>query len=564
MTAVPLDTLAAEATYGGGMSKHGSGKPGLPRVLAASALAAALVLSGCTAGQNGRSGASGTAADNGSDRDENRVYLNTAAAEPAVITGSDAEAALAASQTLFQSSPVAVVAPEGDAAAIEAAAAEAGPAGVPLLLAGDGLEAELQRLGVRQVKTFGAPAGAAGSSAPSASAGPSGSAEPAGTGAASGTAGAAGAAEWESVLGGVGILAPEQPLDEVAGTEEASPYSVLLGEDARKELPATMAVLQAAGVRTHVDAAADPRAAPETVDFLRAEPEHNVLAIGGDFGNTAQFATRTETALTAAELPGGGMLAFPTRRMVALYGHPSGPALGALGEQDVEAAIARAKKLAGEYKGLSDEPVIPAFEIIATVATGSAGEDGDYSSATDIDLLRTWVDAAGEAGVYVVLDLQPGRTDFLTQAKAYEELLKEPHVGLALDPEWRLQDGERHMEQIGSVTAAEINEVSDWLARLTRGNSLPQKVLILHQFQLRMISNREQLETGHDELAVVIHADGHGGPGQKMETWRALRQDLPDDVWMGWKNFYDEDTPMFSPEKTYGDVKPAPWFVSYQ
>ena len=160
-------------------------------------------------------------------------------------------------------------------------------------------------------------------------------------------------------------------------------------------------------------------------------------------------------------------------------------------------------------------------------------------------------------------DVWIGYTDFLTQAKAYEELLKEPHVGLALDPEWRLQDGERHMEQIGSVTAAEINEVSDWLARLTRGNSLPQKVLILHQFQLRMISNREQLETGHDELAVVIHADGHGGPGQKLETWRALRQDLPDDVWMGWKNFYDEDTPMFTPEETYA-VEPRPWFVSYQ
>jgi hypothetical protein len=552
------------------MSKHGSGKSGWPRVLAAGVLAAALVLSGCTAGQKGRSGASGTAAESGSERDDNRVHLNTGAAEPAVITGSDAEAALAASQSLFQSSPVAFVAPEGDAAAIEAAAAEAGPAGVPLLLVVDGLEAELERLGVRQIKTFGAPAGAAESAAPEASAAPSGSPEPTGSAAASGTASAtgsaagSGAAEWESVLGGVEILGPGQPLHEVAGPEEASPFSVLLGEDARKELPATMAVLQAAGVRTHVDAAADPRANPETVDFLRAEPEHNILAIGGDFGNTAQFAARTETALTAAELPGGGMLAFPTRRMVALYGHPSGPALGALGEQDVDAAIDRAKKLAGEYKGLSDEPVIPAFEIIATVATGSAGEDGDYSSATDIDLLRTWVDAAGEAGVYVVLDLQPGRTDFLTQAKAYEELLKEPHVGLALDPEWRLQDGERHMEQIGSVSAAEINEVSDWLARLTRGNNLPQKVLILHQFQLRMISNREQLETGHDELAVVIHADGHGGPGQKLETWRGLRQDLPDDVWMGWKNFYDEDTPMFSPERTYSDVKPAPWFVSYQ
>ena len=40
--------------------------------------------------------------------------------------------------------------------------------------------------------------------------------------------------------------------------------------------------------------------------------------------------------------------------------------------------------------------------------------------------------------MYVVLDLQPGRTDFLTQAKRYEPLLALPHVGLALDPEWRL------------------------------------------------------------------------------------------------------------------------------
>ena len=41
--------------------------------------------------------------------------------------------------------------------------------------------------------------------------------------------------------------------------------------------------------------------------------------------------------------------------------------------------------------------------------------------------------------MYVVLDLQPGRSNFLDQAKLYEPLLRLPHVGLALDPEWRLR-----------------------------------------------------------------------------------------------------------------------------
>ena len=94
---------------------------------------------------------------------------------------------------------------------------------------------------------------------------------------------------------------------------------------------------------------------------------------------------------------------------------------------------------------LSDEPVIPAFEIITTVASSEAGADGDYSFESSLDHMRPWVDAAAAAGHYVILDLQPGYTDFLTQAKRYEELLAQPHVGLALDPEWRLAPGEQHL-----------------------------------------------------------------------------------------------------------------------
>jgi hypothetical protein len=209
------------------------------------------------------------------------------------------------------------------------------------------------------------------------------------------------------------------------------------------------------------------------------------------------------------------------------------------------------------------EPVVPAFEIIATVASRSAGRDGDYSSESPVEHLRPWVDAARKAGVYVVLDLQPGHTDFLTQAKRYAELLAEPHVGLALDPEWRLKPGQRHMVHIGSVSSAEINKTADWLAAFTRTHRLPQKVLMLHQFRLDMITGRAGIRTDHDELQIIIHADGFGVAGQKFATWRAMHVNAPQRVWWGWKNFYDEDRPTFTPRRTVA-VKPSPVFISYQ
>ncbi|MDY3127928.1 MAG: cell wall-binding repeat-containing protein, partial [Corynebacterium sp.] len=188
---------------------------------------------------------------------------------------------------------------------------------------------------------------------------------------------------------------------------------------------------------------------------------------------------------------------------------------------------------------------------------------GDYSNETDPAELKPYVDAIVNAGGYAVLDLQPGRARLLDQAKIYEDLLKHPNVGLALDPEWKIGPDEVPMTNIGHVNADEVNEVADWLAQLVANNNLPQKALVLHQFQLQMLRDRELIKTDYPELAFVLHADGHGDSGQKMETWNALRQDLSPDYFMAWKNFIDEDTPMFDPAQTYA-VDPRPWFVSYQ
>ena len=152
----------------------------------------------------------------------------------------------------------------------------------------------------------------------------------------------------------------------------------------------------------------------------------------------AYATTSTTVPVPAVPLPGGGDVLFPGRRLVAIYGHPGDSNLGVLGEQPVDAALQRAGEVAASYVAVSEEPFIPTFEIITTVVSAEAGADGDYSSESSLDHIRPWVDAAGAAGFYVALDLQPGHTDFLTQAMRYEELLALPHVGLALDPESRL------------------------------------------------------------------------------------------------------------------------------
>jgi hypothetical protein len=233
-----------------------------------------------------------------------------------------------------------------------------------------------------------------------------------------------------------------------------------------------------------------------------------------------------------------------------------------LGEQGPQATLERMMPVVADYAA-DGALTVPTFEIIATVADAPAGDDGNYSAEMGPELIRPWVELANENDGYVVLDLQPGRTDFLTQAQLYEEFLRLPNVGLALDPEWRLGPDEFHLRQIGSVTAEEINSVSEWLAGLVRDEVLPQKLFIVHQFRFDMIENREQIAL-RPELATVIQMDGQGPLGTKYETFGALTgaPDAGRYAW-GWKNFYDEDSPMATAAQVL-DLDPLPVFVSFQ
>ncbi|MDP9806058.1 hypothetical protein J2S70_000640 [Trueperella bonasi] len=303
----------------------------------------------------------------------------------------------------------------------------------------------------------------------------------------------------------------------------------------------------------------DPRASSQTITVL--DGAENVAAVFGE--ENPDLPWQIETATTGTQLPGGGQLVFDGKRYIALYGSPHTSTLGVLGEQGVEETIVRAQEHAAPYQELTDDQVIPALEIIVTVASGAPGDDGNYSNEWALEGFIPLIEAAQEAGQYVVLDFQPGRADFLTQVQQYEPLFEYPHVGVALDPEWRLGPDEMPLSRIGHVEIDEVNAVVDYLADFTREQDLPQKMLILHQFQVQMLRDIEQLDQSRSELAILIHVDGQGSQNAKQDTWRTLVNNAQNVQYWGWKNFYDEDIPMLDPVGTY-QVEPLPDFVSYQ
>ncbi|MGJ9494889.1 hypothetical protein ACRQEF_06790 [Actinotignum sp. GS-2025a] len=323
--------------------------------------------------------------------------------------------------------------------------------------------------------------------------------------------------------------------------------------------PATLATVRAAGGAV-VESDPDPRASSATIQAL-AGSAAAVASFGVDLPN---LSWQLAAVRTGTELPGGGQLVLEGKRYVALYGSPVTAALGVLGEQGVEETAARADAHAQPYRALTEDTVIPAMELIVTVAAGQPGDDGNYSHEWDPDIFVPYIETAARHGQYVVLDFQPGRSSFPEQVKRYEKLLRYPNVGIALDPEWRLGPEDFPLERIGHVEIAEVNETVRWLADFVRENQLPQKAVILHQFQVQMLRDVDQLDRSRAEVALVIHADGQGSQAAKQDTWRTLHAHAPAGVAWGWKNFYDEDKPMLTPEETYTQVEPMPAFVSYQ
>ncbi len=259
------------------------------------------------------------------------------------------------------------------------------------------------------------------------------------------------------------------------------------------------------------------------------------------------------------QLPGGGRTLFPGTRIVAYYGAAHTAGLGVLGQGTPDDAWARLSSQAAEYDG-GGAVVLPAYELIATIADATPGPDGMYRSRSDDSLIQPYLDSARRHHVLLILDIQPGRSDFLTEAKVYQKWLAQPDVALALDPEWRMGSDEVPGEKIGGVDASEINATASWLEGLVVADNLPQKLLLIHQFTNGMIRDKSSLSIP-PRLAAVVNMDGFGGQAAKLSKYHLFAADTR--YPMGLKLFYRQDIDLMSPSQVIG-LSPSPAVIEYE
>lgn len=286
------------------------------------------------------------------------------------------------------------------------------------------------------------------------------------------------------------------------------------------------------------------------------------LVVAGCGGGSDKAARAAAATPAPPQLPGGGRIIFasPKRRIVAFYGNPQDPELGTLGIGTPRAAGRRLVKVARRY-ARPGRPVLPAMELLATVANAAPGDDGLYRSQTSDAVIGRYLRAARAVGAELILDIQPGRAAFLPEAQRLEKWLRQPDVSLALDPEWHVSAPDLPGQVIGSVDGAEVAAIGDWLDTLTRRFGLPQKVLVIHQFTEGMLTNRELLRP-YRSVAVVLNTDGFGGAAVKVSKYEQFAK-LSGFAFNGFKLFYKEDTGLMSPRSVLR-LRPPPDMVVYE
>ncbi len=246
------------------------------------------------------------------------------------------------------------------------------------------------------------------------------------------------------------------------------------------------------------------------------------------------------------------------------YSGGAAKSFGRLGIGDLQARVDEIERLGKKYDGDGREP-LPVMELIATVVQASPGQDKMHRARTGDAQIERYLKVARRNKALLLLNIQPGRADFLTEVKAMSRWLEEPDVGLALDPEWAVGPKQTPGRVYGHTTAAELNEVSLWLSRFTTERGLPEKALVVHQLAPRIISDVDEMRerTG---VQVILSVDGIGARSDKEKTWRTLVKPLPDSVHTGFKLFFEEDREhgdLMTPAQVL-KLKPRPEYVLYE
>lgn len=258
---------------------------------------------------------------------------------------------------------------------------------------------------------------------------------------------------------------------------------------------------------------------------------------------------------------------LPYHRIVAFYGNLYSKRMGVLGELPKQHML---QKLQSEvsrwHKADASVITIPALHYIAITAQSNHGKNNLHRLRMphhQIDLVLAW---AKEINGLVFLDVQVGQSTLENELPTLTKYFQLPFVHLGIDPEFSMKSDTPPGSKIGTYSADDINYAIQFLAKIVRDNHLPPKVLIVHRFTQKMITDYKKIKPV-PEVQVVINMDGFGNKTLKKSTYHdyIFREPVQ---FTGFKLFYKNDTKgnssgLYSPEELL-QFKPKPIYIQYQ
>lgn len=264
--------------------------------------------------------------------------------------------------------------------------------------------------------------------------------------------------------------------------------------------------------------------------------------------------------------PNAGAL-LPFNRIVAYYGNLYSTKMGVLGEYPEAEMLQRLDAEVKKWEVADPStPVIPALHYIAVVAQAGPGDDGKYRARMPSTEIEKVLAIAEKINAIVFLDLQVGFSNVETEVPLLEKYLKLPNVHLAIDPEFSMKGKIRPGKIVGTLDATDINFTSNYLAKLVQENNLTPKILIIHRYTQKMVTNYQQILTS-PEVQIVMHMDGWGEESRKLGTYQQFIYKEPVQF-TGFKLFYKNDlftkgTILMTPQSLL-KLSPQPVYIQYQ
>ncbi len=244
-------------------------------------------------------------------------------------------------------------------------------------------------------------------------------------------------------------------------------------------------------------------------------------------------------------------------QLITYYGSPLGPGLGILGNGPRETTTRWLKNLVAKYQPHDDRFAMCTWHMITTVANQYPPL---YNSQLELEEIEAWVAVMDEYECAIIMDIQPGRATTAAEFQRVAHFLRHPHVHLAWDPEFDMNNEQIPGRQVGQTTAVDVNWIQWQLQQIAQETGI-NKVLILHQFKDSMLPDKHRYGK-FPNVELVIDSDGTFNTDIKLYNYDKYSKE-PNFEWGGLKYFYNYDDRIPTPRQTM-TLEPAPSVIIYQ